>query len=52
MGVFFFFFEKIGSAMALPLGGIQGQSNIKTCLEPRQKSASWLGNAYVGWHKQ
>ena len=34
--------------MALPLRGIQGQSNIKACLEPWQKSASWLGKADVG----
>ena len=37
----------------MPLRGIDGQSNIITCVEQQQKnSTSWRGEADLGWHKQ
>ena len=38
VGVCVIFLEKMGTAMASALRGIQGQCNIKKCVEPRQKS--------------
>lgn len=35
---YFCFLEKMGTAMASHLRGIQGQCNIKKCVEPWQKS--------------
>ena len=43
------FFEKIGAAIALPLRGIQEQSNIMTCIEPEQKIIQQVDVLRLTW---
>ena len=43
------FFEKIGAAIALPLRGIQEQSNIMTCIEPEQKIIQHVDVLRLTW---